>query len=55
MKTKISRISRHQSCLSGFALSPSREFAEDSSSGGEDDDDVDGSGSSSDDEMMASQ
>ena len=55
MKTKISRICCHQSCLSGFALSPSREFAEDSSSNGEDDDDVDGSGSSNDDEMMASQ
>ena len=52
MNTRISRISRYQSHLGGFAPSPSPEPTEESSFGG---DDADGFSSSSDDEMTTSQ
>ena len=52
MNTRISLIARHQSCLGGFAPSPSHKPTEESSSGGDNDDGADGSSSSSDDEIM---
>ena len=56
MNTKINRIARRQSCLGGFAPSPSLEHVEESfSSNGEDNDGGDASGSKCDDEMMTSQ
>ena len=55
MNTRISRIARRQSCLGGFAPSPSPEPTEKSSFGGDNDDDANGSSFSSDDEMMTSQ
>ena len=56
MNTRISRIARRQSRLSGFVPSPSPKPAKESSSGGDDDDDddADGSSSSSDDKMTTS-
>ena len=55
MNTKIDRIARHQSCLGGFAPSPSLEHVEESfSSNGEDNDGGDASGSEYDDEMTTS-
>ena len=55
MNTRISRITRRQSCLGGFAPSPSPKPTEKSSSGGDNDDDANGSSFSSDDEMTTSQ
>ena len=54
MNTKISRITRRQSRLGGFASSLSPEPAKSSSDGGDDDGD-DASCSETDDEMNASQ
>ena len=56
MNTKIGRITRLQTCLGGFALSPTPKPIEESSSdGGDDDDDDDAFGFETDDEMAASQ
>ena len=50
MNIRIGRIARHQSCLGGFAPSPSPKPTEDSFDGGDD-----AFGSSNDDEMTTSQ
>ena len=56
MNTKIGRITRLQTCLGGFALSPTPKPTEESSlDGGDDDDDDDAFGFETDDEMAASQ
>ena len=55
MNTKIGCIAHLQSCLSGFAPSPTPKPAEKSSSDGGDDDNDDAFGFETDDEMAASQ
>ena len=54
MNTRIGRFAHHQSCLGGFAPSPSPKPAKSFSDGGDDDDD-DASCFETDDKMTASQ
>ena len=56
MNTRIGHIAHHQSCLCGFAHSPSLKPTKSSSNGGDDDDDNDDTSfSKTDDEMTPSQ
>ena len=55
MNTRIGHIVRRQSCLDGFAPSPSPEPTKESSSSGDDVDGANGSSFSSDDEVANSQ